>query len=96
MVRNLRSYKGATHVEVAEACNLLINTEYTYRQESDNSDGYTVSVDLLNADKNDKALQQRFKRVYSRRCSQSVCRNLDTAEDYIQNAVTQFTFPKRS
>jgi hypothetical protein len=64
--------------------------------ESDNSDGYTVSVDLLNADKNDKALQQRCKRVYSRRCSQSVRRHLDAAEDYINNAVTQFTFPKRS
>ena len=92
----VQQHKGATHVEVAEACNLLINTEYTYRQDSDNRDGYTVTVDLLRAGKNDKALQQRYKRVYSRRCSQSVRRHLDAAEDYIHNAVTQFTFPKRS
>ena len=83
---------------VAEACNLLINTDYTYRVETGNkinTDGFTVTVDLLRDGKNDKALQQRYKRVYSRRCSQSVRRNLDAAEDYIHNDVTQFTFPKR-
>ena len=75
---------------------MLINTVYMYRQDSDNRDGYTVTVDLLRDGKNDKALQQRYKRAYSRRCSQSVLRHLDAAEDYIRNAVTQFTFPKRS
>ena len=91
----VQQHKDATHVEVAEGCNLLINTEYTYRQDSENRDGYTITVDLLRDGKNDKALQQRYKRVYSRRCSQSVRRHLDAAEDYIHNAVTQFTFPKR-
>jgi len=78
---------------------LLINTEYTYRQDTgnkENTDGFMVTRDLLRDDKSDKALQQRYKRVYSRRCSQSVRRHLDAAEDYIHNAVTQFTFPKRS
>ena len=95
----VQQHNGATHVEVAEACNLVINTDYTYRVETgnkDNTDGFTVTVDLLRDGKNDKALQQRYKRVYSRRCSQSVRRHLDAAEDYIQNAVTQFAFPKRS
>ena len=92
----VQQHKSATHVEVAEACNLLINNEYTYRQDSGNSDGFTVTADLLRDGKNDKALQQRFKRVYSRRCSQSVRRHLDAAEDYIRNAVKHNTFPKRS
>ena len=92
----VQQHKSAMHVDVAEACNLLINTEYTYRQDSGNSDGFTVTADLLRDGKNDKALQQRFKRVYSRRCSQSVRRHLDAAEDYIRNAVKHNTFPKRS
>lgn len=92
----VHEHKGAGHVEVAEACNLAINTEYTYIQDYENRGGFAVTVDLLRDGKNDKALQQRYKRVYSRRCSQSVRRHLDAAEDYIQNVVKQSTFPKRS
>lgn len=92
----VQEHKGAGHVEVAEACNLAINSEYTYIQDYENRGGYAVTVDLLRDGKNDKALQQRYKRVYSRRCSQSVRRHLDAAEDYIQNVVKQSTFPKRS
>ena len=92
----VQQHKNATHVEVAEACNLLINTEYTYRQSSGNKDGYTVTVDLLRDGKSDKEAQTLYKRVYSRRCSQSVRRHLDAAKDYINNAVEHCTFPKRT
>ena len=96
----VQQHKDAKHVEVAEACNLNIETRYYARvletDSANKAQGYTTTYDLLRDGGTDKELQKRLRRVYSRRCSQSVRRHLDAAEDYISNAVTQFTFPKRS
>ena len=84
--------KEATHVEIAEACNLFVNTEYDY---AESRGGSTILIDLLKYEGKDEKLKQRFKRVYAQRCSKQVAQLLKQADDYIASSATEF-FPMRS
>ena len=81
--------ENAKHVEIAEACGLYIDTNYTY---VDGRGGLTQQVNLKKIDSFDDKMQKRLKRVYAQRCSKQVKQRLDQAERYIANAVTNY-FP---
>jgi len=85
--------KDATQVQIAEACNLRVETNYEFQNTDDVRS--TTSVDLLNHNYTDEKLIMRFKRVYSQRCSKQVKQLLDQANDYIASSSTNY-FPKRS
>ena len=92
-MRAEQANNDATHVKIAQACNLIVETEYTYLNTDDA--GTMVIVDLLEHDIKNEKLKKRFKRVYAQRCSKQVKQLLDQANDYIASSSTNY-FPKRS
>lgn len=80
---------NAKHVEIAEGCGLIINTEYYFIL-----NGKGSTVDLLKDGVSDVKLQRRFRRVYAQRCSKAVRRHLDEASDYIRGTA-EGMFPLR-
>ena len=85
--------KDATHVQIAEACNLNVETNYEFQNTDDVRS--TASVNLLKHNYTDEKLIKRFRRVYAQRCSKQVKQLLDQANDYIASSSTNY-FPKRS
>ena len=84
---------NATHVQIAEACDLIVETNYEFL----NTDKVhtMTTVNLLKHNYTDEKLIKRFKRVYAQRCSKQVKQLLDQADDYIASSSTNY-FPKRS
>ena len=84
--------KDATHVQIAEACNLNVETNYEFQNTDDVRS--TASVNLLKHNYTDEKLIKRFKRVYAQRCSKQVKQLLDQANNYIASSTTNY-FPQR-
>jgi hypothetical protein len=84
---------NATHVQIAEACDLIVETNYEFQNTDDVRS--TASVNLLKQNYTDEKLIKRFKRVYAQPCSKQVKQLLDQANDYIASSSTNY-FPKRS
>ena len=84
--------KDTTHVQIAEACNLNVETNYEFQNTDDVRS--TASVNLLKHNYTDEKLIKRFKRVYAQRCSKQVKQLLDQANNYIASSTTNY-FPQR-
>ena len=88
----IQANKDAGKVEIAEACNLIVETNYEFQNTDDART--TTSVNLLKHHYKDDKYIKRFKKVYQQRCAKQVAQLLKQAEDYIKSSATN-NFPQR-